>query len=297
MTDYNALIEQYKNKLRNITQGTDYSSLYETAAEALLNAQNASYLSRVEGLNAELPKIETQYDDARSTAYQNAKLSAVRTNEALAALGLAGNLQEEAKSGVSETSRIAQDNNLRQNINLLNAEQLSAEHDLEQQIRNAGYENDQALAAIIGEYAGKIAEQKLQMDQFEFEKQQTAVENALNEVSVFGRIMTQAVADALGMPIGTMSFAVEQKLKKSGGSGGSGGGKKLPEKVKNALEGAQQRLNMPTDTYSAAYNASIYGINAEDLPAYQANMYVEGLVRNRSLTEKQAETVRDILGI
>ena len=134
MSDYNALIEQYKKKLRDLSQGTDYSSLYQNAAEALMDAQNASYISRVEGLNAEMPKIESEYDAARSSAYQNAKLSAVRSNEALAALGLAGNLKDEAKSGLSETSRIAQDNNLRQNINLLNAEQLNAEQALGQQM-------------------------------------------------------------------------------------------------------------------------------------------------------------------
>ena len=122
--------------------------------------------------------------------------------------------------------------------------------------------------------------------------------NALKEVDTFGRIMTQAAADALGMPIGTMSFTVEQKMLKAGRKGSSSGGsRKLSEKVQNALEGAKQRLSLPTDTYSAAYNASLYGISAKDLPVYQANQYLNGLVRNRKLTEKQVNTVRDMLGI
>ena len=136
------------------------------------------------------------------------------------------------------------------------------------------------------------------MMEFEFEKQQTAVNNALKEVDTFGRIMTQSAAEALGMPIGTMSFTVEQKLLKAGSNGSSGGGsKKLSENVQNALDGAKQRLNTSTDTYSAAYTASLYGIDADELPAYQANQYLNGLVRNRKLTEKQAQTVKEMLGI
>ena len=58
-----------------------------------------------------------------------------------------------------------------------------------------------------------------------------------------------------------------------------------------------KKMNIDTDTYAASYNASLYGISASELPAYQANQYLESLVRSRSITQKQADTVKDMLGI
>lgn len=291
MADYNALIDQYKKKLRNGATGTDYSSLYETAADAMLNAQNASYQSRVHSLNEMLPQIKEDHDAARTDAYENARISAVRNNEALAALGLAGNLQTEYRSGVSETSRIAEDNALRQNINQLNANQLKEEAEVRQSIIDAEYDNSAAVADILADYAENAYNNML----FEEEKKQTAIQNAMKEISVFGRIMTQEAADALGLPVGTMSYQVAQKENKKTGSTKSSS--KLSEKVQSALDGAKQRMNIDTTSYSAAYNASLYGISASELPAYQANQYLNGLVRQHTITEKQAEKVKGILGI
>jgi len=366
LADYNELIEQYKKKLRQSAASTEYSTLYETAADALMNAQNASYLSNVDSLNALMPQIKEDYDAARTDVYQNARLSAVRSNEALAALGLAENLKNDPKSGVSETSRIAENNALRSNINLLNADQLKQEAEIRQKIADAGYENDAVLAEILAQYAEQLAaykeaareyqlkvqeyeqglaefeyqkqqdeatnafkqqeleykkqqdlaEYNLNLQKFQYEKQQdaaerknqllaleeekkqTAIQNAMKEISVFGKIMTKEASDALGLPIGTMSYQVEQKsLKSSSGKSSSKSSAKLSENVQAALDGAAQRMNIPTDTYSAAYNASLYGIKADDLPEYQADQYLKGLVRQRTITEKQAEKVRALLGI
>ena len=342
MSEYSELVEQYRKKLLEGVSQTDYSALYQNAAEALMNAQNAAYESRVAELKAELPAIAESYDDARGKAYRNAKLSAVSENEALAAMGLAGNLHQDAKSGVSESSRISADNALRENINLLNESQLRAEREVDQQISEAGAERDEKASEIMADYAAQLAEYQqvlkeeeqrrqeqeyarqqeekeyelklrqqeydqlkyqLQLQQIEEEKRQTEIQNALKEVDAFGRVMTQSAADALGVPVGTLSYTAQlaaDKLsakKSSGSSSKNTSSAKGSEEFNAALEKAKQYLSIPTDTYSASYSAALYGINVSELPAYQANEFLKGQVRNKTLTEKERSSIKSILGI
>lgn len=340
MSEYKELMEQYRKKLLEGT--SDYSQLYKTSAEALMDAQNAIYQSKVADLEAELPAIGGAYDTARSKAYRNAKLTAGRDNEALAAMGLAGNLQQSARSGLSESSRIAADNALRENINLLNDAQIAAEADVRKQIRDAGTAQEQALAGIFADHAEKqaayekdqrdyelklqeqeyakqqdqrdyelkLAQQEyakqqdqlnyeLKLQQYEAEQLQNALQAALKEVDVFGRVMTQQTADVLGVPVGTLNYTAQLAADKlaAKSSGGGRSSSKGSSEFNDVLNKAKSYLSMPTDTYSASYNAALHGINVSALPAYQANEYLKGLRRNRTITEKEYTSLKNILGI
>ena len=134
-TDPNAAaLKAYDNQL----------NAYKAALQAAYDSQAAA--------NAEAQKrVKSQYDAARSDAYSNARLSAIGNNERLAALGLAGNLYDYARSGTSETSRIAQDVSMRKSLSALDQGQAAAHNEYELALLQAQKEADM-------NYANKVAE-------------------------------------------------------------------------------------------------------------------------------------------
>ena len=60
-----------------------------------------------------------------------------------------------------------------------------------------------------------------------------AYNKAINEINTFGKIITREAANALGLPIGTTSYAVQQAeaAKKKVGSGGGGTNPSPAEKI------------------------------------------------------------------
>lgn len=134
-TDPNAAaLKAYDNQL----------NAYKAALQAAYDSQAAA--------NAEAQKrVKSQYDAARSDAYSNARLSAIGNNERLAALGLAGNLYDYARSGTSETSRIAQDVSMRKSLSALDQGQAAAHNEYELALLQAQREADM-------NYANKVAE-------------------------------------------------------------------------------------------------------------------------------------------
>lgn len=134
-TDPNAAaLKAYDNQL----------NAYKAALQAAYDSQAAA--------NAEAQKrVKSQYDAARSDAYSNARLSAIGNNERLAALGLAGNLYDYARSGTSETSRIAQDVSMRKSLSALDQGQAAAHSEYELALLQAQREADM-------NYANKVAE-------------------------------------------------------------------------------------------------------------------------------------------
>lgn len=123
---------------------------YKSALEALYDAQ-AKYIAN------QAAKLKEQYRASRNDIYTNSRLSAIGNNERLAARGLAGNLYDYARSGTSETSRIAQDVGMRKSLAQQNAAEISANNDLDLELFKARKETD----AKYAEYAAKIAESKL----------------------------------------------------------------------------------------------------------------------------------------
>lgn len=134
-TDPNAVaLKSYDNQLNAYKAALQ--SAYDSQAAANLNAQN---------------KLKSQYDAARSNVYTNNRLSAIGNNERLAALGLAGNLYDYARSGTSETSRIAQDVSMRKSLSALDQGQADAYNEYQLALLQAQKEADM-------NYANKVAE-------------------------------------------------------------------------------------------------------------------------------------------
>ena len=134
-TDPNAVaLMSYDNQLNAYKAALQ--AAYDSQAAANLNAQN---------------KLKSQYDAARSNVYTNNRLSAIGNNERLAALGLAGNLYDYARSGTSETSRIAQDVSMRKSLSALDQGQADAYSEYQLALLQAQKEADM-------NYANKVAE-------------------------------------------------------------------------------------------------------------------------------------------
>lgn len=134
-TDPNAVaLKSYDNQLN--AYKTALQAAYDSQAAANLNAQN---------------KLKSQYDAARSNVYTNNRLSAIGNNERLAALGLAGNIYDHARSGTSETNRIAQDIAMRKSLSALDQGQADAYSEYQLALLQAQKEADM-------NYANKVAE-------------------------------------------------------------------------------------------------------------------------------------------
>ena len=120
----------------------------------------------------------------------------------------------------------------------------------------------------------------------------------MNEVSTFGRIMTQEAADALGLPIGTSSYAVQQAeaAKKKVSSGGG----KPPEPIgtKEDFEEARRFLyekagmyladtgNISFDDLMKNYNALIEVRNKKEQGELS---YSEQEILKRALSYRQSK--------
>jgi len=134
-TDPNAVaLKAYDNQLKSFK--TALQSAYDSQAAANISAQN---------------KVKSQFDSARSNVYTNARLSAIGNNERLAALGLAGNIYDHARSGTSETNRIAQDIAMRRSLSSLDQGQADAYSEYQLALLQAQKEADM-------NYANKVAE-------------------------------------------------------------------------------------------------------------------------------------------
>ena len=134
-TDPNAVaLKAYDNQLKSFK--TALQSAYESQAAANISAQN---------------KLKGQFDAARSNVYTNARLSAIGNNERLAALGLAGNIYDHARSGTSESNRIAQDISMRKSLSALDQGQADAYSEYQLALLQAQKEADM-------NYANKVAE-------------------------------------------------------------------------------------------------------------------------------------------
>lgn len=183
-TDPNAVaLKAYDNQLKSFK--TALQSAYDSQAAANISAQN---------------KVKSQFDSARSNVYTNARLSAIGNNERLAALGLAGNIYDHARSGTSETNRIAQDIAMRRSLSSLDQGQADAYNEYQLALLQAQKEADM-------NYANKVAEVEAAKIPY-----QVALTQALATVSSGG-----------GSGGSSRTYASSSSKKSSsGGSGNSG---------------------------------------------------------------------------
>ena len=215
-------------------QKYDYNADYEQAKQEQQKAQDAAYNSTVSELNAQSDKLSQQYDSARQQIYKNALISAQGAREVMAARGL-------TSSGVSETSNIRRQVALQNSLNQANLQEQNQKNDIAQKIIQAGYTRDQNMAQYLAQAILSKSNAQAQEHQYaasydfnawqaqqEADRYQTefSYNKAINEVNTFGKIITQEAADALGLPIGTSSYAVQQ-AEASKKKVSSGGGPKL----------------------------------------------------------------------
>lgn len=141
--------------------GTDANAIalrtYDKQLEAYKEALQAGYDAQANSIAAQAEKLKNQYNTSRNDIYTNSRLSAIGNNERLAARGLAGNLYDYARSGTSETSRIAQDVAMRKALAQQNNAEISANNDLNLKLLEAQREAD----AKYAEYAAKNEESKI----------------------------------------------------------------------------------------------------------------------------------------
>lgn len=130
------------------------AQLYDKQLEAYQRALQSAYDAQAASNRNEAQKLKSQYDASRSDVYTNNRLSAIGNNERLAALGLAGNLYDYARSGTSETSRIGQDIAMRKSLAGLDQSENEARGDLALALLMAQKEAD-------ANYANKVAEIEL----------------------------------------------------------------------------------------------------------------------------------------
>lgn len=141
--------------------GTDANAIalqaYDKQLAAYKAALQAGYDSQAQAIAAQAAKLKNQYNASRNDIYTNSRLSAIGNNERLAARGLAGNLYDYARSGTSESSRIAQDVAMRKSLAQQNAAEINANSDLDLKLLEAQREAD----AKYAEYAAKNEESKI----------------------------------------------------------------------------------------------------------------------------------------
>lgn len=249
---------------------TDYSGAYDSLHKSGLDSLYAGYKANEDKLNAQIPKIAQQYDRQRSLAYANARINALGNNERLAAKGLGGNAYAAPTTGYSESSRIADDNALRNALNYANMQQQGTEDDIRGQINDLALQRDKGAAdlytqlaqALMGaqqsesqfaanygqnqsQFDQNYALQKLQMEEAtrQFNEQmaaqaaQNAYSQAMQEVSAFGKVVTKAAADALGVPVGTTLSSLSVKKSSGGSSRGGGGTTQVKDENQNGTIG------------------------------------------------------------
>jgi len=144
----------------------DLSAAFSRAADSYRQALDSAYAREIASLEAQAKALASAYEQVRRKAFSNARLSAVGSNEALASLGLAGNLYGEPRSGESESSRIRQDVALRESLAEADRQEQAAKDAIAQKIVEAGYTRDAELARWLAELtiAQAEAEQKAAKD-------------------------------------------------------------------------------------------------------------------------------------
>lgn len=169
----------------------DIPGAYDSAAQQYKGYLDAAYGSQQASTEAQAAKLKQQYDATRSGAYVNSRLSAIGNNEALAANGLAGNMYNSPMSGISETSRVAQDVALRGDINSANLQENAARDSLAQELIQAGFTRDMNYAQYM---AQSIIDKANAQNQYE----QQRFENGMSIYDIANQLAAQQNAMQMG---------------------------------------------------------------------------------------------------
>lgn len=167
--------QDYFNRVSSISvpvySAPDTSAAYASAAQSYKAALDAAYQNVVQSAQARAEELAGEYATKRNSAYVNSRLNAVGNNEALAAMGLAGNLYATNTSGLSESSRIAQNIALRNNIQDVNLQEQKEKDELAKSIVEAGLTRDIQYAQYLAELQIQQAKQAQSDAQFAYNAQ------------------------------------------------------------------------------------------------------------------------------
>ena len=222
MTNTGAISSYDKTKLDGIY--SQIENAIKSAYESVISKNKAQEEARKKTLNEE-------YDKKKSKAYVNARLSAIGNNETLAGAGLAGGLYLQPKSGVSESSRIAIDNSMRNNLNDLENSRRQDEEKLSLEALLSRYDADKDLAEETSKLLTKKIDDAIDENHFEadydldnFKAYLSALKlqneiglNALSkktgaaaayELKRYGKVVNSSTAQLLGVPVGTSAADV-----------------------------------------------------------------------------------------
>ena len=248
---YNSYQQQSarQNQLNNImsglqsySPGSNLSASYDAAAASYKQALDAAYESQKAGLQSQAAALADQYNQVRKQAYVNSRLNAIGNNEVLAAQGLAGNLYDAAQSGASETSRIAQNVGMRNDINAATRQENAERDKIALEILQSGYTRDV-------EYAKYLAEIQIMKAQAEAQAAQQAFQNQLAIAQMQMSMMDQYGGISLGNSYGSGS-----RGGRSGSSGSSNNNNNY--KLLNEMDYSTAYENMLAQNTAKKYGRS-----------------------------------------
>lgn len=194
------------------------------------NSIGADYSARMDSIRSQYQQMAAQQEAAaraeaeqnRRQAYVNGRLSANRNNEQIAALGLGGNLYDNAMSGYSETSRIAADNNMRTNINQVTLAEQNAINEIALKLMEQN-------ATLSMQEAQQLASIQLQAQQAAQSAYEANISSQLSALGYLGNLEQfnsnmayQRERDAIEDAQWEREFALaQQKARRSGSGSGS----------------------------------------------------------------------------
>lgn len=127
-------------------------SAYDTYLQSLKDSQkqnedfiNSSYGALISSAYAKKNGINAQADTSFKDTYSTSRVSALGNNEALATKGLAGNAYDNAQSGYSESSRIAQDNNMQNGFTQIRVARDKSLADVDREVMELEFKRSQDL--------------------------------------------------------------------------------------------------------------------------------------------------------
>ena len=157
------------NVLNATNQG--YVDAMKEAYDAQAQARAAALEQMLRMYDGQNALIGQQYDQAARDAYANARISAIGNNEALAAQGLAGGLYQSPTSGMSETSRVAQDNALRSNLLSVQIARQQAAQQVAQDINALRAQGMYDAADLAASQAEALINLQMQLNEQQYQRE------------------------------------------------------------------------------------------------------------------------------
>lgn len=172
--------------------GSLYRSVERAQKKQYDYAKKQSRIQRDNAVNA----AETEYRANVTAAQNRARVTALGNEEKLAAAGRNfGSAYDRATSGYTETSRVAQDNNLHSNLTRLATVKSQA-------VANARSQYASEVAAAAQKRYAALSNTRLQRAKATMSYRQQRYQNALNRWKTYGYVLP-ADAKVLGVKAGT----------------------------------------------------------------------------------------------